>query len=210
MHGLLFLIKYLQSKQLYSCSFIYGSFRNAVHYGFIGYVCAELIMRLLYDSVYISSKKGKCFWKIPHRNIEQYSYKADYVNKKFIRKSEKKTTNANSDQQGCLHRIRGLFTSIYTWDETFRYTTIVVCTYTVACLFLFHLTGTIILLYNTSTNDYIRYIKEVYKVILNIGMFRRISLDYTSGWFLFSISRSQRRIISNRSDYQCNYYYDNL
>jgi inner membrane protein involved in colicin E2 resistance len=135
-------------------------------------------MRLFYDSMYIPvRKRGKEIWDIPHKTIEEYSFKADRQNKRFIRNLNKKTVTDNSNQQGCWNSIRKYITSIYEWDNKFRYTTIVICTYTVAYIFLFHLTGTVILLYNTQTNSYIQYIKDIFKVMLHIGMYIRIFLD---------------------------------
>ncbi len=133
-------------------------------------------MRLLYDSINIMIRKRKV-WEIPHRTIEECSYKADRENKRFLRNLKKKTATVNPDQEGCWDSIRKHVTSIYECDNKFRYTTIAVCTYTVAYIFLFHLTGTVILLYNTQTNSYIQYIKHLFEAVLNIGMFIRIFLD---------------------------------
>jgi hypothetical protein len=151
-------------------------------------------MRLFYDSIYIARERKKKIWKIPCRTIDEYSYKVDRE-KQCIIISEKKIENKNSKQKGFLNRIRKFVTSLYIWDDTFRYTTMVVCTYTVAYLILFHLTGTTILLYNSQTNSYIRYIKETFQVTLHIGMFRRIFHDEIS--VCFFICRNQRKIISN-------------
>jgi hypothetical protein len=136
-------------------------------------------MRLFYDSIHIGRKRGRTIWDIPHREIEQYSFHADHKNKRFIQDSKiNEATGANSnagsanlDQQGYWFRIRKHASSIYEWEKDFRFTTIAVSTYTVAFIFLFHLTGNVIILYETQTNSYIHYIKRIFELILNIGMF---------------------------------------
>jgi hypothetical protein len=149
-------------------------------------------MRLFYDSMYIAvRKRGKKIWEIPHRTIDEYSYKADRPKKCFLRNPKKtiateannNAENTNSDNKGCWNSIRKYVTSIYECDDKFRYTTMVICTYTLAYLFLFHLTGTIIVLYQTQTNSYIQYIKDIFEVMLHIGMFIRIFLDQISVLF---------------------------
>jgi hypothetical protein len=143
-------------------------------------------MRLLYDSIYIAvRKRGKNLLDIPHRTIDEYSYKADHKNKCFLRNPKKNIAtevndnaeNTNSDKKGFWNSIRKYVTLIYECDNKFRYTTMVICTYTLAYLFLFHLTGTVIVLYQTQTNSYIQYMKDIFKVMLHIGMFIRIFLD---------------------------------
>ncbi|CAF1135919.1 unnamed protein product [Rotaria sp. Silwood1] len=76
--------------------------------------------------------------------------------------------NANLNQQGCWNRFREYASSIYEWDKHFRFTTVAISTYIVAFIFLFHLTGTVILLYKTPTNSLIRCTKHLFEVILNI------------------------------------------
>jgi hypothetical protein len=145
-------------------------------------------MRLFYDSIHIARKRGKKIWKIPCRTIDEYSYERSYEadrTKQCIIIPDKQTESENSQQKGFINSIRKFLTSLYIWDDTFRYTTMVVCTYTVAYLFLFHLTGTTILLYNSQTNSYIRYIKEIFQVTLHIGMFRRIFHDEISVCFFY-------------------------
>jgi hypothetical protein len=149
-------------------------------------------MRLFYDSIYIARKRERNIWKIPCRTIDEYSYK---VEDQRIKIPDNETESENSQQRGFVNRILKYVSSLYIWDDTFRYTTMVVCTYTVAYLILFHLTGTTILLYNSQTNSYIRYIKETFQVTLHIGMFRRIFHDEIS--VCFFICRNQRKIISN-------------
>jgi hypothetical protein len=128
-------------------------------------------MRLFHDSIHIAWNRGRTIWDIPHRIIDEYSFHADHKKKCFVRNSNKDAGNANLDQQGCWNSIRQCANSIYEWDNDFRFTTIAISTYTVAFIFLFHLTGTVILLYKTQTNSFIRYTKHIFELILNIGMF---------------------------------------
>jgi hypothetical protein len=135
-------------------------------------------MRFFYDSIHIGRKRRRTIWDIPHREIERYSFHADHEKKRFIRDSKinvatgenNNTGNGNVDQQGCWISIKKYTSLIYEWDNTFRFTTIAVSTYTVAFIFLFHLTGTVILLYKTQTSSYIHYTKRIFELILNIGM----------------------------------------
>jgi hypothetical protein len=127
-------------------------------------------MRLFYDSMYVAWKREKTIWEIPCRTIDEYSYEVNRKKQCFII-TKKKIETKNSKQKGFINSIRKFLTLLYTWDDTFRYTTVAVCTYTVAYLFLFHLTGTVILLYNTQKNSYIQYINAIFDVILDIGMF---------------------------------------
>lgn len=168
-HGLIFLLKYLRSKKSYSWLLVYNSIKNFVHYSFVGYVSGELTIRLLYDSIYINCKRGKKISHIPYRAIEQYSYKADRKKKCFIRDLKQNTENINSDNSGCWKQIRRYCNMIYRYDPNFRYTTIAVCIYTLAYLFLFHLTGAIVLLYSERQNGYIQYIEKFFEVMLDIS-----------------------------------------
>ncbi len=144
--------------------------KNFAHYGLNGYIYAELIMRLFYDSMYIAVMRGRTILEIPYRTIEEYSYKVNHTTN-LVEKDETKTTTLNSNEKGFWNSIRKCLTSIYIWDNTFRYTTMAICTYTVAYLFLIHLFCTVILLYSTHTNSYTRYIREMFQFVMQTGMF---------------------------------------
>ena len=120
-------------------------------------------MRFFYDSIYIGRKRGD-FPTILYRPIDQYSYRPNSKKKRFER-AEPRRPNS----QGYWINISKYLDRIYQWDDTFRFTTIVICTYTVALIFLFHLTGSIILLYQYPTNNPIRYVKQLFEFLLNIG-----------------------------------------
>lgn len=145
-------------------SFIHSLTRNILRYFLIGYICGELLTRLLYDWVHIGRKRGN-FYTILYRPIDRYSFKANIENNCFIRSKKKRKRSNNS-----WLNIPKYLDRIYQCDATFRFTTIVICTYTVALIFLFHLTGTIILLYQYQTKNPIRYAKQFFEYLLNIGM----------------------------------------
>ena len=175
-------------------SFIHSLIRDFIRYLLIGYICAELLMRLLYDSIYIARQKGKSIFKILHRPIEQYSKVNTQQNQtpQMSATTSGTSLETSADSSGTSgdprvnssspsKKTHGIFrrrwndvkdflNSIYKWDKDFRYTTIVICTYTVATVFLFHLTGTMILLYRTPTNNCVRYAKQTFEFLLNIGM----------------------------------------
>ena len=138
-------------------------------------------MRLLYDSTYIAHKRGKSIRNIPRRKIDEYSFKVNKEKKCFERTDKPDHRSSNSKSKGYWIRIKKHVDSIYRWDNKFRFTTIVICTYTVAFIFLFHLTGTVILLYQTPTNVYIRYARDIFQFLLNIGMYTLT--DFPCEWF---------------------------
>lgn len=175
-------------------SFIHSLIRDIVRYVLIGYICAELLMRLLYDSIHIARKRGKSVFKIPHRPIKEYSRKNKQQNQTPHMSAtasgasleitvDSSGTNGgptvNSPSQSnqthgvfrrSWNKFQDFVNSIYKWDTDFRYTTMVICTYTVALVFLFHLTDTMILFYRTPTSNYVRHARQTFEFLLNIGM----------------------------------------
>jgi len=158
-------------------------------------------MRLFYDSIYIAHKKGRSIWEITYRKIDKYSVLKNSEN----RSNERVTSGGNNivrsdnlDQEGCWFSIRKFFTDqfrefriyvtkIYTWEDNFRYTTIVICTYTTAFIFLLYLTCNLIFLYTTEKKNYITSLKRILERILNIGMLIEILHNRVSVFFFTEI-----------------------
>lgn len=172
-------------------SFVYIFAKNGLYCFLIGYIGTELTVRLFYDSIYIALIKGRSILEIPYRKIDKYSVlKLEASeNQGVSEESTRYVTNGgnnigqndNSNQQGYWFRIRKFIidqfrkfriyvTKIYKWEDDFRYTTIVICTYTILFIFLLHLTCNLIFLYTRENNNYINYLKRILERILDIGM----------------------------------------
>ena len=84
----------------------------------------------------------------------------------------------NFEQEGCwvrtrryiIDHIRKYLHKIYQWEDTFRFTTMIISTYTVAFIILIHLTSTFIFLYTTQKKSYMSYSRNIFNLMLNIGM----------------------------------------
>ncbi len=77
-----------------------------------------------------------------------------YVAKLFRRNvcSNRRIYSEYEANQSCIKKI---FNSIYQWDDDFRFTTLAICTYTVAIIFLYYLACTLVFLYISSVRYYI-------------------------------------------------------
>lgn len=177
-------ISLINQIDMYFWSFIYWIVKNMLHYFLIGYVCSELIVRVFYDSIYIARKRNEYIWKVPLRKIDQYSFKTNEDNTEFIRNPNERITSGGynitrSGNQGCcstiwkdlINRLRKWITEIYTWENDFRFTTVVICTYTIAYVFLGHLTFNLVFFYTTDRRIYMTYLIELIERILNISKF---------------------------------------
>jgi hypothetical protein len=176
-------------KNMHLWSFVYCVAKNTLYYCLIGYICAELIVRVFYDSIYIT-RENESVWDVPLRKIDQYSYRVNKEENTFVRKRKNRITSggnnvaqsANRNEQGCCSRIRKYLidrfrksvSGMYTWEEDFRFTTIVICTYTIAYIFLIHLTFNLMFFYTTDRTIYMTYLIQLVERILNISMFTEI------------------------------------
>ncbi len=219
-------ISLLNQTEIYESKYLWSilecTVKNMLYYGFNGYICAELITRVFYDSIYSARKRNKSIWDVPpRREIDQYSFTSLLI-KKMSEKAhdvvtsggntvvqnenastlvEEHTDSANEtialmnpngtstresvNEQGCWSKIQKFLldkfrkfrkdvTGIYTWDEIFRYTTIVICTYAIAYVLLAYLTFNLIFFYTTGKTNYMTYFKQLVERILNISMFIEI------------------------------------
>ncbi len=76
----------------------------------------------------------------------------------------------NKANQSCPRKF---FNSIYTWDEDFHFTTMVICTYTVAIVFVYYLTCTFVFLYTTRTTGHMAFLKSYIESSANIGKYEQ-------------------------------------
>jgi len=66
--------------------------------------------------------------------------------------------------------LKKLLNSIYVWDDDdFPFTTMVVCTYTVAVVFLYYLACTFVFLYISRTTGHIAFLKSYIESSANTG-----------------------------------------
>jgi len=159
-----------------------------LYYILIGYIGAELTVRLLYDSIHIARKYHRKITKRTYRKIDQYSFSKAKMEECVKNRNKDVTSGGNNiaksdnlEAEGCWISIRNFIidhfrqfrtyiTEIYKWEDDFRFTTIVISIYTITFIFLFHLTFTFIFLYTTETTNYNTYIKHIVERILKIGM----------------------------------------
>jgi hypothetical protein len=160
----------------------------SLYYILVGYIGAELTVRLSYDSIHIAHKYGRKITERTYRKIDQYSFSKAKM-KECVKNRNKDVRsggnniakNDNLEPQECwisirkfiikhFRQFRMYITKIYKWEDDFRFTTIVISTYTITFIFLLHLTFTFIFLYTTETTNYITYIKHIVERILKIGM----------------------------------------
>ncbi|CAF1043599.1 unnamed protein product [Adineta steineri] len=129
---------------------IFGLLKNIPYFILLSYITAELFVRFAYDSIYIPIKKKQSVWSSPITQSDEYSFAKYYVTKLFRRNPSFNQQVYSKDEsyiKKCLH-------SIYHWNNDFHFTTIAICTYTVAIIFLYYLSYTIILRYISFVNYY--------------------------------------------------------
>ncbi len=80
--------------------------------------------------------------------------------------TEHEDEQQNKANQSCFKKF---VNSIYIWDNDFRFTTMVICTYTVAIVFLYYLACTFAFLYISRTTGHITFLKSYIESSTNIG-----------------------------------------
>jgi hypothetical protein len=167
---------------------IYDWIKNTPHFILLSFIAAELIVRFVYDSIYIPIKNKRSISSIPVTQSDEATFAKYYVTKLFRRnlRSNRRVDSpdvnignlAAFESEAVLQkksnpsRVKNLLNSIYHWNDDFHFTTIVICTYTVAIIFLYYLACTLTFLYLSTTTSYISFVMETK---FNIG--RRIFLS---------------------------------
>ncbi|CAF4048403.1 unnamed protein product, partial [Rotaria sordida] len=153
---------------------IYGLIKNIPHFFFLSYIGAELCVRFVYDSIYVSVKKKKSIWSTPHVQFDELEFAKYYVTKLLRRNCPLYRTNTKqkSKQQNVTNRslIKKFFDSFYYWDEDFHFTTIATCTYTVAFVFLYYLACTFIFLYLSRPAGVIPFLRSFIENSANVEL----------------------------------------
>jgi hypothetical protein len=72
----------------------------------------------------------------------------------------------NKPKRSCFKK---LLDSIYIWDDNFRFSVMIVSTYTIAAVFLFYLACTFVFLYLSRITTLIAFIKFYIQLSTNIG-----------------------------------------
>ncbi len=141
-------------------------------------------MRLIYDSIYVQIKKKKSIWSTPHEQLAEAELSKYYVTK-LLRRNHRSTQstaqqNTDTDSSSDEHesdqeekanqsKNRKFTDYIYHWNNDFRFTTMVLCTYTVAFVFLYYLTCTFIFLNISRTTGHISFLKSYIESFAKVG-----------------------------------------
>jgi hypothetical protein len=155
-------------------------------------------MRFAYDSIYNALQNERSILTTPEMNVEEFSFSIAHARKSLVSDSTNNNNNnsanrrnhvsSNNDiswrrfRQYIVRKFREFPDQIYIWDSKFRFTTIIICTYTLAYIILFHLTFIFIFLYTSKRTSYISYLKHIFQAILKIGM---INFDKSNDMCLF-------------------------
>ena len=141
-------------------------------------------MRLVYDSIYVQIKKKKNICSTPDEQIDEAELSKYYVTKLLRRnhRSKQSTAQQNTDadssseeyeaeqeERANRSKIRKFTNYIYHWNNDFRFTTMVLCTYTVAFVFLYYLTCTFIFLNISRTTGHISFLKSYIESFAIVG-----------------------------------------
>ena len=94
----------------------------------------------------------------------------NYSTKVDENKMEDYAHEAELQKRASESRVRKFFDEIYHWDDDFRFTSMITCTYTVAVVFLYYLACTLVFLYISRTKGHFSFIRYYIETTFNIGM----------------------------------------
>jgi hypothetical protein len=86
-------------------------------------------------------------------NIEDYEHEAE---------------QQNNQKPSCFQKFINYF---YHFDDDFRFTTMAMCTYTVAFVFLYYLACTFVFLYVTRTTGHAAFLKFYFESTFDVGKY---------------------------------------
>jgi hypothetical protein len=158
--------------------------KNTPHLLFLSFTGAELCVRFGYDSIYQLIKKINS--TEPPRVVHlDESELAKYYLKKLLRRnrpSGQRTARQNTNIDSSVNAreakqpkktkqslFQKIINYIYEWDDDFRFSTMVTCTYTVAFVFLYYLTCTFIFLNISRTTGHVSSLKFYIGSFTNVG-----------------------------------------
>ena len=146
---------------------IYGVIKITPHFIFLSYIAAELCVRFVYDSIYLSLKHKQHVHPVPDKPMDNSDQ--NHVTK-LLRSNSHRAQAITQQNKANQSRFRKILNSIYVWDDDFRFTTMIICIYTVAIVFLYYLTCTFIFLYLSRTTGHIAFLKSYIESSADIGM----------------------------------------
>lgn len=124
---------------------VYGMIKNAPHFLLLSYLSAEFYIRIVYDSIYLQLKNKRN----QYESNESVSAKF-YVTKLFSRPS------------------------YYHKSEYSHFPTIIICAFTVASIFVYYLSCTLIFVYIARTTSHASFITYTIERIFNIGIYSEL------------------------------------
>ena len=144
-------------------------------------------MRFVYDSIYVPKKKNQSIWLAPIVQSDESEFAKYYVKKLFQRGRCKSQTiprqNTNLDdvvdyeremelqKEANQSRFKKIIQCFYHSDDDFRFTTMAMCTYTVAAVFLYYLACTFVFLYIARTTGHGAFLKFYFESTFNVGKY---------------------------------------
>ncbi|CAF1214242.1 unnamed protein product [Adineta steineri] len=151
---------------------VYGLIKYTPHFFFLSYLTAELFVRFAYDSIYVPIKMKKSIWTMSDEETNESKMAKFYVTKLFRRKLIMK----NNTNKNCQQYFRKFLKFIFKWQDDIYCTTMVICTYTVASIFLYYLACTFVFLYLSRITEYISFINSYIPSSINIKLKESSSL----------------------------------
>ncbi|CAF4013125.1 unnamed protein product, partial [Rotaria sordida] len=161
--------------ELGSWFIIYGLIKNIPHFFFLAYISAELCMRFVYDSIYVSLKTKQSIWLVSNVEFNELEYSKYYVTK-LLRRNRSLSQIITQQNVTNQSRLREFFNFFFYWDDSFRFTTIATCTYTVAFTFLYYLACTFVFLYTSRSIGHISFIRSYIEYSANVEINEKFSL----------------------------------
>ncbi|CAF1115140.1 unnamed protein product [Rotaria sordida] len=161
--------------ELGSWFIIYGLIKNIPHFFFLAYISAELCMRFVYDSIYVSLKTKQSIWLVSNVEFNELKYSKYYVTK-LLRRNRSLSQIITQQNVTNQSRLREFFNFFFYWDDSFRFTTIATCTYTVAFTFLYYLACTFVFLYTSRSIGHISFIRSYIEYSANVEINEKFSL----------------------------------
>jgi len=161
----------------------------------LSYIGAELCVRFAYDSIYIRRKNRQSIKSEPNESMDGSEAANHHViqlfrqtsrlsrqtsllsrqNSRLSRQNSQKNTNLNDENEGEESNetdqslFRKLINYFYIWDDGFHFTTMVICTNTVAFVFLYYLACTFVFFYITRTTGHLTFMKSYVESLVDIS-----------------------------------------
>ena len=169
-------LRYHLFQELGTWFIVYGFIRNIPHYFFLSFIGAELFTRVLYDPL-IAPRCRTQQNRLPpaaedaEDDEAKFAMKYAYKVYKHAIKQQKRRLSMNSAQENVVKRyIRKILAKIYTPAKNYcPYTNIVVCTYSVAAVFLYYLACSFTFFYVARTTSHLIPIRTFIEQLFNLG-----------------------------------------